>query len=194
MLEWAEAQDGEAITEARMIAACSRKLSKEQVLNVNALTWGFLNMCLSITAETMFKRADWNNGVEGRRRLVRQIDHGKAIRLENLRRQVQELHTRPIKSFDDVAEGVAKFENVMANYVRAGGVQAPDVQMEADLLRILPREMRELLIWHSTDMDISFARFRDTVVAQTAMVIMNRGGGKYINAFQEHQGCEDDDG
>ena len=146
-------------------------------------------MCLRSKAETMFKRADWNNGVEGWRRLVRQIDHGKAIRLETLRRQVQELHIRPIKSFDDVAEGVAKFENVMADYARAGGVQAPDVQLKADLLRILPREMRELFMWHSIDMDISFARFRDTVVAQTAMVIMNRGGGKYINVMEgQHNG------
>ena len=151
LLEWAEAQDGEAITEARMIAACSRRLSEEQGLNVNAQIWGFLSMCLRSTAETMFKRADWNNGVEGWRRLVRQIDHGKAIRLETLRRQVQELHTRPIKSLD---------------YVRAGGVQAPDVQLKADLLRILPRELRGLLIWHATDMDVSCARFRDTVVAQ----------------------------
>ena len=79
-------------------------------------------MCLRSTAETMFKRADWNYGVQGWRRLFRQIDLGKAIRLETLRRQVQELHTRAIKSLDDVAEGVAKFENVMADYVCAGGV------------------------------------------------------------------------
>ena len=45
--------------------------------------------------------------------------------------------------------------------------------------------MRELLIWHSIDMDISFARFRDTVVAQTAMVNMNRGGGKYMNVVDK---------
>ena len=87
----------------------------------------------------------------------------------------------------------------MADYVRAGGVQAPDVQMKADLLRILPREMRELLLWHVTDMNIGFARFRDTVVAQTAMVLMNRGGGKYINVLDEpqqnddHQSGEGDD-
>ena len=36
LLEWAEAQDGEAIPEAKMVAACSRKLSEEQALNVNA--------------------------------------------------------------------------------------------------------------------------------------------------------------
>ena len=87
----------------------------------------------------------------------------------------------------------------MADYVRAGGVQAPDEQMKADLLRILPREMRELLLWHVTDMNIGFARFRDTVVAQTAMVLMNRGGGKFINALDEQQhneepqGCAGDD-
>ena len=122
----------------------------------------------------MFKRADWNSGVEGWRRLVRQIDHGKAIRLDTLRRKVQELHSRPSKSFNDVAEGVAKFENVMADCVRAAGIKAPDVQTKADLLRILPQKMREVLIWYSMDMGISFGRFRDTVVAQTAMVIINR--------------------
>ena len=59
--------------------------------------------------------------------------------------------------------------------------------------------MRELLLWHVTDMNIGFARFRDTVVAQTAMVLMNRGGGKFINAVDEQQhneepqGCEGDD-
>ena len=168
-----------------MVAACSRRLSEEQALAVNAQICGFLSMCLRGTAATMFRRADWNNGVEGWRRLVRQIDHGKAIRFETLRRQVQELHMRPIKSLDEVAEGVAKLENVMADYVRADGVHAPDVRMKADLPRILPREMRDLFVWHSTDMDVSFARFRDTVVAQTAMVLMHRGSGKGFNAFGE---------
>ena len=68
-------------------------------------------MCLRGRVETTFRRADWNNGVE-----VRQIDHCKAIRFETLRRQAQELHMRPIKSLDEVAEGVAKFENVMEDY------------------------------------------------------------------------------
>ena len=65
LLEWAEAQDGEAVSEAKMVAACSRKVSEEQALNVNSQIWGFLSMCLRGTAENMFKRADWNNGVEG---------------------------------------------------------------------------------------------------------------------------------
>ena len=61
--------------------------------------------------------------------MVRQIGHGKAIRLETLRRHIQDFHTRQIKSLDDVAEGVAKFEKVMTDCVWAGGVQAPDVKL-----------------------------------------------------------------
>ena len=60
--------------------------------------------------------------------------------------------------------GVASFENFMAEYVKAGGPQAPDVQMKADLLRALPTEIQELLLWHSTDIGVTFARFRDTLV------------------------------
>ena len=113
---------------------------------------------------------------------MRHIDHGQAIRLETLRRQVQDLHTKPIKTLEDIEEGVASFENIMAEYVKAGGHQAPDGQMKADLLRVLPKEIRELLLWHSTDAGVSFSRFRDTVVNQTAQVLMNRGGARGVNA------------
>ena len=36
LLQWAEAQDGETISEAHMVAACSRRLSEEQAPAVNA--------------------------------------------------------------------------------------------------------------------------------------------------------------
>ena len=50
LLELAEAQDGEAISEAHMVAACSRRLSEEQALAVNAPICCFLSMCLRGTA------------------------------------------------------------------------------------------------------------------------------------------------
>ena len=52
---------------------------------------------------------------------------------------MQEFHTRPIKGLVNVAECVVKLQNIMADCVRAGGVQALDVQLKANLLRILPR-------------------------------------------------------
>ena len=102
------------------------------------------------------------NGLEGCRRLVRHIDHGQAIRLETLRRQVQDLHAKPIRSLEEIEEGGASFEDIMAEYVKAGGPQAPDGQMKADLRRVLRREIRELLLSHSTGTSVSFARASQT--------------------------------
>ena len=94
---------------------------------------------------------------------------------------------RPIKNLEAVEEGVNEFENTMAEYVKAGGPEPPDSELKSDLLRILPREIRELLLWHSTDVGVSFQRFRDTIVAQTAQVLMNRGSHRSINAVDQHE-------
>ena len=40
-----------------------------------------------------------------------------------------------------------------------------------------------MLLWHSTDVGVSFQRFRDTVVAQTAAVLMNRGSSRAAHAL-----------
>ena len=133
----------------------------------------------------MFRQAECLNGIDAWRRLVRQVDHGRGIRLEMLRREVQELHTRPIKSLEAIEEGVAVFENTMTEYARAGGRESTDAELKSDLLRILPREMRETLLRHSTDVGVSFQRFRDTVVAQTAAVLMNRGSSRSVHAVQD---------
>ena len=147
--------------------------------------WGFLSGCLRGTAETMFRRADCLNGIDAWRPLVRQVDHGRGIRLEMLRREVQELHTRPIKSLEAIEEGVAVFENTMTEYARAGGRESTDAELKSDLLRILCWEIREMLLWHSTDVGVSFQRFRDTVVAQTAAVLMNRGSSRAVHAVND---------
>ena len=114
LLEWAEAEDSEAISEAKFMQAVSNRLTEEQAMNLNAQIWGFLSGCLEGSAEVMFKRAAWLNGIDAWRRVVRQVDHGRAIRLEMLRREVKELHMRPIKSLEAVEEGVNEFENTMA--------------------------------------------------------------------------------
>ena len=121
LLEWAEARDAETITEAQVVEASSNRLAPEQAIAVNSQIWGFLSGCFRGTAETMFRRAECLNGIDAWRRLVRQVDHGRGIRLEMLRREVQELHTRPIKSLEAIEEGVAVFENTMTEYARAGG-------------------------------------------------------------------------
>ena len=73
----------------------------------------------------------------------------------------------------------------MTEYARAGGRESTDAELKLDLLRILPREIREMLLWHSTDVGVSFQRFRDTVVAQTAAVLMNRGSSRAVHAMND---------
>ena len=62
--------------------------------------------------------------------------------------------------------------------------------MKADLLRVLPKENRELLLWHSTDTGVTFARFRDTVVNQTAQMLMNRSA-RSVNTVDAVEGSSD---
>ena len=63
-----------------------------------------------------------------------------------LRREVQEMHTRPSKSLEAIEEGVAVLENTMTEYARAGGRETRDAELKSDLLRILLREIRETLL------------------------------------------------
>ena len=143
-------------------------------MTANAEIWGFLSNAVSGTAETIFKRSAVLNGLDAWRRLVRYIDHGRPIRLENLRREVRQLHLKPIKNLEGIDEGVAEFENTLFKYAQAGGRPYSDEEMKADLLGILPSEIREDLLWHATDPNASFQRFRDTVTSQAAKVVLNR--------------------
>ena len=106
LLEWAESLDNAEISEAKMVLATSARLTEEQAVSVNAQISGFLSGCLHGTADVMFKRAGWNNRVDAWRRLVRQVDHGRSIWLETLRREIHEIHTRPIKTLEAVEEAL----------------------------------------------------------------------------------------
>ena len=176
-----------------VVEAASGRFNKEQTLSVNLQIWGFLSGCLTGTADVMFRRAAWLNGIDAWRIMARQVDHGPAIRLETLRCEVQEIHSRRIKSLEHVEEGVAAFENTMQEFVRAGGPESSGSELKTDLCRILLREIRELLLWHSTDVGVTFQHFRDTIVLQTAPILMMRGGARPINAVDGRQTTTDDD-
>ena len=174
ILDWAEECDLDVISVEKLQMAVGGHLTEEQLLNVNAAIWGFLSGAVSGTAETIFKRADTLNGIDAWRRLVRYVDHGKEIRFETLRREVKMLHMKPISSLDKVEEGVAEWENTMNEYILAGGTPYQDSELKADLLAVLPAELRESLLWQSTKAEVSFASFRDHVITQSSKILMNR--------------------
>ncbi len=173
ILEWAEEEELYEITEERFEEATRGTLVAMQVQTLNAAIWGFLSGAVSGTAETMFKGASTLNGLDAWRRLARSVDHGRAMRLETLRREVKMIHLRPIPSLEKVAEGVAEFENVMNEYIQVGGTPTSPEEKKSDLLAVLPMELRETLLWRATD-EGSFESFRDMVLTQCGKVLMNR--------------------
>ena len=173
LLEWAEKEDMEEISEARFLMAVGNRLTAEQVAMTNAAIWGFLSTGISGPAEATFKRAATLNGLDAWRRMARYIDHGRGIRLETLRREVKMLHMKPIRNLEGVEQGIIEFENTMIEYAQAGGTTISDDEMKSDLLAILPLELRETLLWKAQDGE-SFQKFRDHVILQTSKILMNR--------------------
>ena len=105
----------------------------------------------------MSRRAPSLNGLEAWRVLTRHIDHGRAIHLETLRQDVKYLHLQPIKRLEDVEDEIALFENKLYDYHVAGWPAPQDTDMKPDLLRILHQEIREQLLWHSTNNNVLFS-------------------------------------
>ncbi len=174
LLEWAEFEDMNTITSDRLQLAIGNALTEEQVMMADAAIWGFLSSALTNSAETIFKGAETLRGFDAWRRITRYIDHGRSIRLEELRRTVRTMHMRPMKGLEHVEEGIAEFENLLRDYEDAGGTPFAEEEKKADLLAILPSELREHLLWYVTDKGKTFAQFRDIVRTQTGQVLMTR--------------------
>ena len=142
LLRWAENCE-DVIDNDLLFKACGARLTTEQALNVNASVWGFLSSTISGPAEAIFKRAETLRGLDVWRRITGFINHGKNIRLNALRTQVMTIRTRPIPSLEKIEEGVADFENLLAEYELAGGTLENDQAMKSDLFAILPAEVRK---------------------------------------------------
>ena len=177
ILEWTEGQDQAEVTEDMLSAALNSvhsDMSLHQQQTLNASIWGFLSGCLSGPAETMFKRAKKLNGLDAWRRVIRVIDKGLPLRLEELRAEVRVLHTKKIKDLESVATGIAEFEAKIAEYTDAGGTGfGGDSEMKSDLLAILPERLREDLLWNASE-PRPYIEFRDMVSTQAARILFNR--------------------
>ena len=172
LLAWAEEEELETISVEKFRQAVGSKLNEEQCMIVNAAIWGFLSAAVSGTAETLFEGAKTLNGLDAWRRLVRSIEKGKAVRLEQLRREVKLLYLRKIPSMDRIEEGIASFENKIREYTSLGGTAQSNEEMKQDLLNILPGELSSQLLWRASD-DGPYSAFRDHILNMTNKILMN---------------------
>ena len=67
-------------------------LTEQQKTNLEAALWGFLSHAVTGEAETIFNRAPELAGLQAWRLLVSFIEHGRGIRLANLRTEMKTTH------------------------------------------------------------------------------------------------------
>ncbi len=196
ILKWAEDEELEVITPEKLIEAIGAgpygRMTEDQVLMANTAVWGFLSTALSGSAETLFKRAEMLNGLDAWRLVTRHINHGKAIRLETLRREMKTMHLRPIHDLERVEEGIAAFENTINEYILAGGTPQGETEKKSDLKAILPAALRNALLWNSSDKG-TFEEFRDMVLVQSAQVLLDQKKLPVHAVNAEPSEIEDDD-
>ena len=180
LLRWAEREET-AITPGKLREAVGQGLctvdrdgTHDQTDALSSALWGFLSNCITGEAEVMFKQAEQCAGIDAWRRVVRFIDNGRTIRLEQLRNEMRMIRTFPIKNLEGVAVGVAAFENKVREFVEAGGRQPPEDEMKSDLNAILPADLGDHLTLRVTDPHQSFAAFREFVVLSCAQLLMRR--------------------
>ena len=178
---WAERQEVE-ITKELLQVAIGDGLTKDSrdgtpidyTDSLNSAVWGFLNNCLTGDALVMLEQAEVCAGLDAWRRIIRLIDSGRNIRLEQLRNEIRSIRAYPIRNFESVTVGVAAFENKIKEYVEAGGRKPPPDEMKSDLNAILPAELGDHLTVRVSDPHQSYADFRDFVVYTCSQLLMRR--------------------
>ena len=85
------------------------------------------------------------------------MDHGRDLRLDDLRQEMKQTHQRPIKTLQEIESGVAAFENSMCEFTQAGGTAPSDHEMTMDLLRLLLERTQLDLMWNASEDTMQFA-------------------------------------
>ena len=178
---WAERQEVE-ITDELLRLAIGNGLTiydrdgtpRDYTNSLNSAVWGFLNNCLTGDALVMLEQAEVCAGLDAWRRIIRLIDSGRTIRLEQLRNEMRSIRAYPIRNLEGVTVGVAAFENKIKEYVEAGGRKPPEDEMKSDLNAILPAELGDHLTVRVSDPQQPYAVFRDFVVYTCSQLLMRR--------------------
>ena len=132
----------------------------------------------------MFKSADKFNGLDVWRRVIRMMDNGLNHRLEDLRIEMRTIHTRPIKSLENVPTGIEEFNEKIREFRTAGGKGWSDAEeKKSDLMAILPRALKTdpIVLKAQLDRTKSYEEFSDEVRRQSIQMVHNerpagRGG------------------
>ena len=174
VLDWAEERDDKEITHEviKYEAEDYKWMIEVDVRRLSEVIWGFLGTCLVGEAHTIFEGAEELNGFEAWRLITQHVSSGQNVRLANLRKLVK--NPPQIRRLEDVVTGITKFDNILKDYVAAGGNAPKDLELKDDLLNSLPQEIRENLLWRAVGPE-DYQAFKNHVRSTTTSVLYHRG-------------------
>ena len=201
ILYWAEREEN-VITPERLQQAVGDGLcvydrdgnATDHTKSLDSAVWGFLSNCTAAEAEVMFKQAEVCEGIDAWRRIIRLLDNGRSIRLEQLRNEIRMIRAYPIKTLEAVTVGVAEYENKINDFVEAGGRRPPDDELKSDLNAILPNELGNHFTVRVTDHNQSYQQFKDFVVYTCAQLLMRNKRLPALHHVDEGNGSQEGSG
>jgi len=175
MLNWAESMDDTKITYDVLKNFKNRWMGEEDPEVLGGHVWKFIRMCLKpgSKAEKRFRAVKPElNGFEAWRVLCWDIIQGRSLRMMVLRDQVHS--PPPIKTYGDISNALNEFEIIMSEFEECGGKLPSDYELKQALRKALPQELREGLLWRSTEPG-TFEEFKDMIRLKSAEVMHCRG-------------------
>ena len=175
------------LSPALLNAAVGNTSSAHQQLNLNSAICSFLAIAVSGEANIIFRGAEEMNGFDAWRRIVRYIEHGRPIRLQNLTNDMKAAHQRPINDMGKVVIGIAEFDLKYHEYLEAGGRTIDDFELKQSLTNILPSDLRRELLF-KVNLPESYCLFSKAVRESTLTLLQHesRLPIHMIEAAQDH--------
>ncbi len=175
MLNWAESMDNAKITDEAMTEFSGSWMGEEDPRILGGHVWKFVRMCLvpGSRAEKRFRSVKPElNGFEAWRALCWDISQGRSLRMVTLRDQVNA--PPAIRTYADISNALNEYDIVMSEFEDCGGVLPSDYELKQALRKALPQELREGLLWLSTEPG-TFEEFKDMIRLKSAEVMHCRG-------------------
>ncbi len=148
--------------------------------------WGFLSTALKDKAHLIFDGASDLNGFDAWRRIMQHVHQGETVHKGQLRMLVK--NPPLIKSLEEVPLGIVRFEKIMADYEAAGGDLPGPREMKEDLLKTLPQNFREQLMWRATSEDVDFEQFAEHIKRVAYDITFLQGKSVDVNSVEvDHQ-------
>ena len=196
LLKWAEQHQKRVITHEEVKSLRGEPHLVHDPDVVSAHLWTFLGLCLKDRAESLFNSGGvcgLRNGLEAWRKMYDYISDGVNLLCLTLRDQVYAPARRGKNA--DVPMAIVRWESQLGEFESIQPMGTPPMDAyskKMTMLRILPKELQDVLLHRAMAMDTSYEHFRDSVTTRLAEQSYLAGRtGLHLIEEEEHPDHDD---